>query len=259
VTQAERLLGTLASHYAGVAVGGFAASDHACAFTTSQPLQDPDTKGFRSSAPPLNELAVAHRLSLAFARGAFGLGPDSGFAIKHLASQSAGSAHPGPDHYKLERRSSPGQRRGATELGATLTRRSPGVYHETELVFTVMPAALVHFVRQTRGFAGYSDVAVDGTGLHARPGPAGEREYSPREADRWLDGARTDHVPALVLIDIIMATFLHDRPPPRLQVQFARYIDPRIPFTMRPGGAEAVVMVEQPAHASALLRRGMER
>ena len=256
MTRGDRLSATLASHYPDATIGQFATSDHACAFVTSQPLQDPDTNGFRSAAAQLNELAVAHRLSMAFACGAFGLAPDSGFAIKSLSCRRVSNAFKGLDRYELVLRSSLGQRRAATELGATLTRWGQGACHKTNLIFTVMPAAVVRFVRRERGFANYHEAAVEGTGTVGHAGLTGELIYSPSETDRLLEGARTDHIPALVLIDIIVSTVLHDRPPPNLLVQFTRYIDPRIPFSMQPCGHGATVTVYQGGMLVACMTQG---
>lgn len=238
------LFTALASHYPDTTIEHCATTDHECTFVASKSLRDPDVKTFRSTAPLLNDLGVAHRLSVAFARGKFGFPSDSGFAIKSISTIPLPGLLTDSNRYNIVLRWSPTQRRSVAELGATVTRYSGFESYETNLVFTVLPAALVRFVRHQRNFTDYRDVAVAGTASVTATSHAGHVTYSPAEADRLTDGERADHVPALVIIDIIFSTTLFGRAPPSIFVSFLRYLDPRDPFCIR-ADEEGSVSVNQ--------------
>jgi len=218
-----------------------------CNITTSGPLVDAVSAMARSSHPMLNEMAVARRLCQAFARERFSLAAETGLAVRSIVSRHCPSMPPPFPDYALSVEGSTSVRHRLDAIRVTLVRRRAPMGCRTELTFGVMADSAVRFIRKGRNFADFSDVVMKRQEGRIETVSANQFVYYPGEADRCIDGSRMDHVPAIVLSNIIYAAIGNsDANVLRDTIwTFPYYTDPRFEFTIEIGATAQEVRVEQ--------------
>lgn len=257
----EAFAGILSACYGIDGLLGYSDSGDEIRFRPPAPVLDPQAATFRSKSPIFNDLAISHRLSLLVGRGKYAIPEDSAFAIKSIES-SARRIEPA-DGYEAELRFEILARRyGAiTALKSTLVTGHGGEGRTTTTEFNVLPASLAGFVRRSRQFMDFAEVAMGRDEPSLSTVADNHFRYHASEADRLSDGLRVDHVPALTLIDIALlvgGAALSGSACPDISAEFLSYTDPRHAFDILlrtdPGAVEFVQNGQRVAIVSELIR-----
>ena len=244
---ADAVRDVLAGCYAEVLSGTHRTVADTYSFETAAPLWDPIMATARSRHPALNELAVARRLCQTFVRAGFGLAADTGLTVRSILWRQ----HPLAPHsgaaYALTLDSASSMRNRLDEIRVTLTRHSAMLGNTTAFTFGVLTGSAVRFIRRSRDFSNYDEVAIERQDSQIKTVSPGRFAYLASEADRCIDGSRMDHVPAIVLSDIVYAIigkdrnfFFHDG-----VWTFPYYTDPRSEFIIETDPEAQSVRVEQ--------------
>lgn len=199
------------------------------------PPRDPQLTGFHAQAELLNDLAIAHRLALPAARDLFGLAGNDGFAIASIKARTVADVPVG--QHRIEMDFGVGEvRRGAiASIDANYLATRPDGAMRIAISFRIMPAALVGFIRRGRAFEDFATHAIELSNSALSAEGTDRMRFVPGECDRLADGARVDHVPALVLIDRALEVLDQLRPGCQvtgITADFVSYADPRQPLSI---------------------------
>ncbi|MGE7064565.1 hypothetical protein ACQKI5_23595 [Agrobacterium tumefaciens] len=193
--------------------------------TSDAEIIDRQFETFRSPDGVLNDLAIIHRLAVTAGRHKFGAHEGARLAIKSIkAAKSLGAYRQSHDlRLKLHAIS---QRKGiTTSFSADAISTHGHRVVRIKVVFDVIPAALVSFLRQGQTAAPIEETSGEGLGSNYVI-------YQPDDRDNISDGERVDHIPALRLIDIGLGIALKEGLSTivsTINASFISFIDPQRP------------------------------
>jgi hypothetical protein len=250
---ADMVRDVLARCYPDVLLGEYRAVGDTYSFDTAAALRDAVTATARSGHPAVNDLAVARRLCQAFVRGGLGLEADTGLSIRsilfrqHQAKPCSGAS------YTLTLDDARFVRTRLDELRVTLARHSAALECTTTLTFGILGGSAIRFIRKSRDFSNYDTVAMERQDSRIEVVGPGRFLYLASEADRCIDGSRMDHVPAIVLSDLIYALIDKGGDPVSQDAAwtFPFYTDPRSGFMVETDTEARSVKVEQGGRVTA--------
>ncbi|MCW8060102.1 hypothetical protein [Agrobacterium tumefaciens] len=189
---------------------------------------DRQSRTFRSPDLFLNDLAIIHRLAVGAAHHRFEAHGDARLAIKSIELAKSDGAHRQSHDVKLNLHTI-AKRKGVTTCFSAEAISSHG--HDVvqvNMIFDVIPAVLVSFLRQSPAAAIMKDVR----GTQEKGDGKNCLIYQPDDLDSILDGERGDHIPALRLIDLGLGIARKEGLPTAfstIEANFRSFIDPKQP------------------------------
>ncbi|MEQ5842439.1 hypothetical protein N0A02_23615 [Paraburkholderia acidicola] len=255
----ETIADLMKSCYGGQELLACAETDNGFEFQVPAAIRDPQTAEFRSPAPILNELAIGHRLAVSIGRHKYAIQREASLAIKSIESATTPIDPVEGYHVSWHAELATNREARVTTFRSTLVVKHTAESRRVEMLFNVLPPSLVSFVRRTRKFADYADIAINREVSDLSTVADGHYRYFPSESDRLSDGKRVDHVPALTLIDIALSVSgaMHpDAGHLGLDADFLSYTDPRQMFDVLTDDDRQAVVFMQNDQRVAEIRSG---